>query len=477
MPNLQTPADYARPSDVPRSSEHLQAAELERQVLGAALLDATACTQAVQLLDPEYMADARHGHGAILETIHRLFSEGVPVNPHSVAQAGGHDPAYLMLLTTEVADLANVEHYARIVTERWIARSSEQATRRFQARIRSGDDVFQSLEDLQHDLSGFVLGRSSDTHIRHAVEEALARTAEWEAGEVTDYCPTGFYSLDVAIGGYPIGELTTMAAMTGAGKTSLLVQILKSLALWQSKKREPKAVLMFSAEMSREQIAHRAASNHAGVNLRDLRMGKATEEERQRYSEMLGWLATLPIHIDDDPAPTFSHIAARCQQVAMTDGLAFVGVDYDEKITSEGETEELRVSAIAKGLKNVAKRFQVPVAALSQYSRAANPHEFPTDDWLRYSGKKEHESALILHWVYPQYWVKKGVPPMKKVRGGDEVPNIAGYNPLHPERGYLMCTKNRFGATGRVDLEFQEQYTRFIDIRDPETNPWWKRLR
>src|SRR5690606_3888283 len=122
-------------------------------------------------------------------------------------------------------------------------------------------------------------------------------------------------------------------------------------------------------------------------------------------------LAGLLIHIDDDPAPTFSRIAARCQQVQVTDGLAFVAIDYDEKIDSEGDTEELRVSAIAQGAKNLAKRFGVPVVSLSQYSKAAeNSYGIPQDSWLRYSGKKLQESALVLHWYWPGFWIEnKGV--------------------------------------------------------------------
>jgi len=441
------------------------AIDLERQVLGSAMLDETACAQLVQHLEPAHMADTKNKHHKILATIHRLFSEGTQVNAYSVSQAGDFDHKYLITLIKEVGSTVNVIPYSLIIKERWMARAAKRLFRKGDGRIDGGDDIFDILDDTQRELSSFALGHTGETHIRHAVELALKRTADWEEGNVTDFCPTGFYSLDGVIGGYPIGELTTLAALTGAGKTSLLTQIIKTLAKVQANKdgENAKAVLLFSAEMNKEQIAHKLASNEAGIDLYDLRNKDVDPQTYRKYSVILGKLCELNLHIDDEPAPTFSHISARCQQLQAQYGLAFVGVDYDEKIDTEGDSEELRVAAIAKGLKNLAKRFMVPVVTLSQYSRNASYKEAPSDDWLRYSGKKQHESALILHWFYPAYWIKKGVQPEK----------IARYHECGDDAGYLICTKNRFGKTGKVKLQFQQEFTRFVDHRDPDDS-WWR---
>src|SRR5690606_2088262 len=160
--------------------------------------------------------------------------------------------------------------------------------------------------------------------------------------------------------------------------------VIRALALAERSKPAPAPVIVFSAEMSREQIAHRAAAGLARVNLRDLRGGHADEAAYDRFHHALGVIAGLESHVDDEPPPTFAHIAARLQQLRQTarkaEGrIALVAVDYDEKIDAEGESEELRVSAIARGLKDLAKRFAAPVLALSQYSRKANHREAPSN--------------------------------------------------------------------------------------------------
>lgn len=466
--------------------QQFTAIDLEREVLGAAMLDEDATRQTVQLLEEEHFAGVKAKHPAIFEGIFRLFSEGHPVNTSTVAQhVEGVEEATLSDMTMDVASTANVEHHARIITERYLQRRGRQILTGA-ARAFDGHDVFDVLDGVQKRLSELIIPRSGNTHIRHAVAEALERSEEWKQGLQTGYVPTGFWSLDNIIGGYPREELTTLAAHTGAGKTSLIVQILRSLAQMEAAHRQAEkegreiegrqrvngAVLMFSAEMTSEQVAARAASGMAEVNLRDLRAGRATDAKYERYDEALGALAQLEIHVDDTSAPTFPHIRARCEQVKTQspNGLSFIAVDYDEKINSEGETEELRVSAIAKGLKGLAKRFGVPVVALSQYSRgASNNYDYPEDRHLRYSGKKEQESAVILHWHWPQYFVDKGVDPFaSKHDQAEGNTQIAGYRENSPERGYLICTKNRHGPTGNAVLNFYPEHTRFEDPRFDE---------
>lgn len=436
-----------------------QAVELEREVLGACMMDEVACAQAIQLLDPGHFYDRRHR--ATFETIQRLFSEGTPVNLVTVTQhTKDLSASYATDLLDAVASTANVEHHSLIITEKWITReASRLLSGSARAMLHGERDVFDLLESLQHELSNLLVGRKRETHIRHAVEEAMQRLTEWREGEATDFAPSGFYSIDWKFGGYPVGELTTFAAQSGAGKTSFIAQSIAAQALREAMRDDPRAVLLFSCEMSAEQIAHRIASNWSRADLTVIRSGKASAEAYEVYSDNLVRLGTLPIHIDDEPAPTLSHIAARCQQVQLTDGLAFVAIDYDEKVDSEGDTEELRVSTIAQGAKNLAKRFRVPVVSLSQYSKEAeNYYGVPSDRWLRYSGKKLQESALVLHWYWPGFWVEnKGVNPER----------IADYDERQHERGFVICTKNRFGPAGKARLDFYPRTTTFLDPSEP----------
>jgi replicative DNA helicase len=432
---------------------------IEREVLGAALVDDQACAELMQHGRPELFAERQHEHAAIYETIERLFSQGDPVDLTTVTQAG-HDPTYLSDLSAAVGVTTNVEYQCRILQEKWMIREGMQVLQGAARYLSDDGDPFDTFAGVQERLTRLTLGSESNTHIEHAVEDAIQRAEEWREGIVTDLVPTGFPGLDRLIGGLPVGELTTMAAQTGAGKTSLIVQMIRTLArAWYE---QDTAVLMMSAEMTGEQVAHRAASSAASINLRDLRGGSATESQYDTYTRTLGELAALNLHVDDTAAPTLSRIRAQCQRLAAQGELGFVAVDYDEKISHESRSEEQRVAAIAKGLKSIAKQFGVPVVALSQYSRAASDNTgSPKDSWLRYSGKKEQESALILHWYWPAYWVRKGKPPEA----------IEQFSRERPNRGYIYATKNRLGGgTGSIPLYFEPKYTRFRDPADPEND-------
>lgn len=180
------------------------------------------------------------------------------------------------------------------------------------------------------------------------------------------------------------------------------------------------------------------------------------------YRKWLEYIATLPLYVDDTGNPTLRHIQARCEFVSRTDGLLFIGIDYDEKVGEESRVEELRVSKIAQGAKAIAKRYNAPLLLLSQYNRdSMDPNSRPRDKWLRYSDKKKHESAMVLHWWWPGYWVvNEGLDPTQS--------RILKFDPSMPMRGYLVCTKNRFGGQlGSVELDFDREHVRFVDPADP----------
>jgi len=437
--------------------------DLERVVLGAAMVDEDACATVVDLCKPEFFADREHGHEAIFEAIAGLFAEhgeaGLPAVQQRLESDGASaDPVYLTELASSVGTTAGLEHNARVLQEKWMEREGVRVLQAAKGHLDDGGDVFETLGGVIDRLTRISMTESDQTHIRHGAQKALQSLQEWKQGEVNDLIPTGFPGLDGICDGYPVGELTTFAAHTGAGKTSFIVQTVATLArAWQG---EDKALLIFSAEMDKKQIAQKAASQIARADLRALRRGTAPEEEYDAMEEALGLVSSLSLHVDDAAKPSMQHIRARCQRIAAQEDLAFVAVDYDEKVQGAGETEEQRVASIATGSKAMAKRLNVAWVNLSQYKRMSDPMGTPDDHWLRYSGKKEQESALILHWYWPGYWVQnKGNSP-------DTVPD---YDPNEPN---MYATKNRItGGTGAARMYFRPEHTRFVDPKDPETEP------
>jgi len=444
--------------------------DLERVVLGAAMIDTEACATVVDLCDAGFFADRAHHHREIFEAIAGLFGRDgeapLPAVQQRLADAGVEvEPTYLTDLTAEVGATTGIERHARVLQEKHMARQGRRVLEKAKGHLDDGGDVFRTLGGVVDRLTKISMTESDQTHIKHGAEQALQSLREWEKGEVTGLVPTGFPGLDDICDGYPVGELTTFAAHTGAGKTSFLVQTVATLArAWEE---EEKALLIFSAEMDKEQIAQKAASQIAEVNLRELRRGTAPDEDYQAMERALGLVSGLRLHVDDTASPSMQHIRARCQRIdAQTDRsgeLAFVALDYDEKVKGEGETEEQRVASIATGSKAMAKRLDVAWINLSQYKRMSDPMGTPSDSWLRYSGKKEQESALILHWYWPGYWVEN------KGKSTDMVPD---YDPTEPGKGWMYATKNRItGGTGAARLYFRPAQTRFVDPKDPENEP------
>ena len=398
--------------------------------------------------------------------------DGTPTNAQKVLQRiRSHD----ILGKVEAATYGHrgdqLEKWAKQLAE--AAAKDRLATRlgALTARIRETD---KSLDEIAALLIGEVqdaargASRSSMQHISELVDEAIADTYQWEEGIVNDFIKTGFYSLDRVIEGLPVGELTIFAAPSGAGKTSFALQLVRQMALIEQGKEEARAIVFFSIEMTAKQVLHRAAAAWKRINLREARGKNASVDTdgntiHERHRKALESLRTLPIYVDADPEPTLDQIRSRSMQVAAQHDVAAICVDYDEKVNEDNYSEEQRVAAISKGLKVIGKELGAATVALSQYnSDPSNQIRPGTDDDLRYSRKKKHEAHTILHWYWPNYWIKKGIIDLQT----DTPPD--GYNPEHENRGWLFCTKNRSGDTGRVTLDFQPQYTRFVDPNEPK---------
>jgi replicative DNA helicase len=424
------------------------------------MLDEEAAAVAVDLCDPAFFCGDKR-HEEIFDAICTVFRKGTDVSIQSVEQEMESDPGvYLMDLTKEVGTTGNVEYHSRILAERWMEREGRKVLQAADGHLADGGDVFDTLGRVTKKLTEISMQDGKDTHIERGAQEAFERLDEWKRGEDSSIIHTGFPGLDDMIVGYPVGELTTFAAQTGAGKTSWLVQTVGTLA--RAWKGTEKTLLVFSAEMNQEQIAQKAASQIARADLRALRTGDAPDAAYERYEEALGLISTLNLHVDDTPKPSLQHIRARCQRLDVQHDLAFVAVDYDEKVGAEQDTEEQRVAEIARSSKGLAKSFDAAWINLSQYSRKSYDTGVPQDGWLRYSGKKEQESALILHWYWPGYWVKnKGHDPLQ----------VDNYDEAEPMRGWICCTKNRHtGGTGMTKLYFKPKHTRFFDPADPEVD-------
>lgn len=446
-------------------SELPAAVEVERQVLGAALIDDVACATTVQMLRTPMFYDSQHRN--IFDAITAVFQAGTSVDLVTVVNAAEDtDVAYLNECTTATAAASNTEHHCRIIQEKWMLRHMHRIFQRGASLTRNGEeDPIELLEKAQKGLSELIVLNSVQTHIREAVTEAVQQVEDWYEGKRTDRMPSGIYGLDEVTGGLPIGEATWINGHTGSGKTSIITQMCRAVGMIQARKNDPDALVLFSAEMSRKQITLRMAQNKHRISTSKLRTRRVDDEDFSAFLGTLNDLRELPIHIVDTAAPTLEEMRAHLMRIKAQTGICLVYVDYDEKIQSGAETDEVRMANIARGLKDLAKTYRVPLVTLGQYNRkydrygSADKYGVPSDDWMRASGKKQQEAYMILHWHWPGYWIEKGDA------NPDEVDQ---YDPNDPNRGWLVCTKNRDGSTGKVPLRFHPKHTYFEDLNRPK---------
>lgn len=298
--------------------------------------------------------------------------------------------------------------------------------------------------------------------IKEAATDALHTVQEWKHGESTDILRT-WPSVDDKIEGFKCGQMTVMGGFTSGFKTASLVDLAKRVALRNEDK--DLVIPIFSAEMSAEEITHRMAANLCGVSAATLRPDRegnvtATEQQFNKYEAALDRIGHLSIEVDPSPNPSYEQMLSHCLQIESQREIAFVGFDYIEKMDEQAGSEELRVSKIAQNLKALAKRLDVPVVTLSQYSRQKDAHvRFPQNHYLRYSGKIEQEAQTIIHWFYPKYFVDRGTDPGQVNR----------YDPQDKHRIFAVCGKNRDGEVMNAKLHVNEETGRFIDRFDDNT--------
>ena len=266
------------------------------------------------------------------------------------------------------------------------------------------------------------------------------------------------------------------------GKTSLATTIAFSAAralLSEARQADPtaspkKSVAIFSLEMSAEQLATRALAEQARVSGDRIRRGDIGQRDFNRMVVASQALATLPVHIDDTPAITLSALRTRCRRLKRTKGLALVVVDYLQLMRpstgTRPENRVLEISQLTQGLKAIAKELAVPVLALSQLSRAVENREDrrPQLADLRESGTIEQDADSVMFVYRDEYYLAQHSPKQMAYDSEEKFQNQLDKWQRDMEvahnKAELIIAKQRHGPTGKIDLFFEGEFTRFGDI-------------
>jgi replicative DNA helicase len=266
------------------------------------------------------------------------------------------------------------------------------------------------------------------------------------------------------------------------GKTALATKIAFGAAkglMAEARVSDPNAmakqcVAIFSLEMSAEQLATRLLSEEARISGDRIRRGEIGQKDFDRFIQVSREIAGLPIMIDDTPALTLSALRTRCRRLKRTRGLALVVVDYLQLMRpaagTRPESRVLEISQITQGLKAIAKELAVPVLALSQLSRAVESREDkrPQLADLRESGSIEQDADAVMFVYRDEYYLAQRAPKQMGFENEDKFQTALSkwqqdMEQVH-NKAELIVAKQRHGPTGKIDLFFEAEFTRFGDL-------------
>ncbi len=428
--------------------------EAEQSVIGAVISDPSILPIVIEQVKAEYFYSEQHK--AIYSIIVRMFSTGAPVDIITVLneaerlhifETAAEGRRYLSEIGETLPSTSNIESYCKIVADKYFIRSLGYAARTILEDIQSGEHDAQLLLDAAEQKI-YDIRQGRDVRglipISEAIAEAYDRLGKISGPDKEKYvgARTGFTLLDSITSGLNKSDLIILAARPGMGKTSFAMNIATNVA-----RHAEKDVVVFSLEMSKEQLATRILSTEALVDSNSLRNGRISGDDWVKLATSAGYLSTLSLYIDDTSGMTVQQMKAKLRRVK---NLGLVIIDYLQLMesTSRSDNRVVIISEITRQLKIMAKELNVPIILLSQLSRGpeSRTDKRPMLSDLRESGSIEQDADIVLFLYRDGY-----------------------YNKESPNQNISECliAKNRHGETGTVNLIWDGQYTRFSN---PEYN-------
>ena len=425
----------------------------EQGVLGGMLLSKDAIADVIEVLRGGDFY--RPSHELVYEAILDLYGRGEPADAVTVSaeltkrgelgRIGG--PAFLHTLISSVPTAANAGYYAEIVRERAILRRLVEAgTKIVQLGYATGGgDVDAIVDSAQAEVYKVTERRASEDYlpladiIEGTIEEIEASSSR---GDGLTGVPTGYADLDQLTNGLHPGQMIVIAARPAMGKSVMGLDIVRSASI-----RHGMCSVMFSLEMSRNEITMRLLSAEASVPLTHMRKGTMQESDWTKLARTMGRVSAAPMFIDDSPNMSLMEIRAKCRRLKQRHDLKLVVIDYLQLMSANKKVEsrQQEVSEFSRALKLLAKELEVPVIAISQLNRGPEQRtdKRPAMSDLRESGSIEQDAdmVILLH--------REDAYERESPRAGE---------------ADFIVAKHRNGPTDTIVVAFQGHYQRFVDM-------------
>lgn len=429
-----------------------QSLEAEQSVIGAMIIDKSAIAKALEKLNEEDFY--RDGHKVIFKAIREMFSKDMAVDLVTLLEylkstdmldkAGG--VTYISEVSSSVITTANLEAYISIVEDKSTLRKLiRSATSIIEESYNKQDRVEEVLDLAQKKIFDLAEKQGSNDYesLANVLERGFLEIERLfnNKGSITGV-GSGIRDLDAKTSGFQKGDMVLIAARPSMGKTTFSLNIAENAAL-----REGKSVVIFSLEMSKEQLAYKLLCSEANVDMLKLRTGNLDDDDWERIARATGPLSKAKIYIDDTAGLSVMEMRSKCRKIKMEHGIDMILIDYLQLMSgsSGSESRQQEVSEISRSIKALAKEMECPVIALSQLSRAPEQRadHRPMLSDLRESGSIEQDADVVMFLYRDEYYNKE-----------TEEKNI----------GECIIAKQRNGPVGTVKMAWIGAHSKFANL-------------
>ena len=451
--------------------------EAEQSVIGSILLSNEIFDDINVLIRSKNFYDPMHKK--IFSAIEKLIYSGMLANPITLKNYFENEkdelnvPDYLVKITKFSTSSRQAIEYSKLIYDLFVKRElikiSENIidTAKLNDLDHDGQSIIENFEKSLFDLAEKGSFNSSIVKFDEAMKMTIEMASSaYKNEEGIVGVPSGLTDLDDRLGGMHKSDLLIIAGRPSMGKTALATNIAFNAAKKIQNDGRKSSIAFFSLEMSSEQLSTRILAEQSRIKSNDIRRGRISEEQFDKFIETSKDISELPLYIDETPAISIAALSNRARRIKRLYGLDMVVVDYIQLMKAanfrEGRVQE--ISAITQGLKALAKELSVPVLALSQLSRAVEQRDDkkPQLSDLRESGSIEQDADVVMFVYREAYYLERKEPRPATVEHAEwqakmsEVSNLAE----------IMISKQRHGPTGNIMLEFEAMFTKFKDLQN-----------
>ena len=451
--------------------------EAEQSVIGSILISNEIFDEINMIVNSKNFYDPMHQK--IFSAIEKLIYSGMLANPITLKNYFENEkdelnvPDYLFKITKFSTSSRQAIEYSKLIYDLYVKRELIKISEniidiaKLNDLDNDGQSIIENFEKSLFDLA--EKGSFSSSLVKF--DEAMKMTIEMASNAYKNEegivgVPTGLTDLDDRLGGLHKSDLLIIAGRPSMGKTSLATNIAFNAAKKIQNDGRKSTIAFFSLEMSSEQLSTRILAEQSRIKSNDIRRGRISEEQFDKFIETSKNISELPLYIDETPAISIAALSNRARRIKRLYGLDMVVVDYIQLMKAsnfrEGRVQE--ISEITQGLKALAKELSLPVLALSQLSRAVEHRDDkkPQLADLRESGSIEQDADVVMFVYREAYYLQGKEPRPATVEHAEWQAKMNDISHL----AEIIIGKQRHGPTGNVMLEFEAMFTKFKDIQN-----------